>query len=817
MNTLWQDLRSGLRMLGRSPGFTAVAVLALALGIGANTAIFSVVSAVLINPLPYQQADRLVMVWGNFLKLKTERMPAKAAEYQDYRTRTNSFDEIAAFNSTDYNLTGGDQPERIAGTRVTANLFSLLGAHVELGRTLLAEDGESGHDNVVIVSHNFWQKRFGGELKAAGPSIKLNDKSYQIIGVMPPEFQFPHVSFSFGEPAELWTPLVLDSAQVAKRDGPYFLNVVGRLKSGVSLEQARAELGALAQDFEKNYRGYRGPNGADGGWRITISPLLEEATGSTRFPLLILFGAVAFVLLIACANVANLLLMRATTRQKEMAIRAALGASRGRIVRQLLFESSLLGLLGGGAGLFLAGWGVYALAKLTPQNLPLIKAAHLDWRAFAFALLLSLLTGVVCGLAPALQGAKLNLNKSLKESGGSLAYGRHRLRQLLLVGEVAVAVLLLVGAGLLIHSFERLQLVKPGVAAEKLLTVEISLPKSRYPELTRATAFYDQLAERVAAAPGVQSASLSNLLPLSGTGSNDPFSIEGRPLDMSNLTVAGWQLVTPNYFQTLGISIISGRDFTEADHKTDHPSVTIINETMAQRYWPHENPVSKRMMLGAPQPDRQWLTIIGVARPVPHRTIASIPEPDWYLPYRVEPRRSMCLFVRTVGDPASVATEIRRLIWSIDKDQPISKISTMNEVIASTIEPRKFNTLLLSAFSAVALLLAAVGIYSVISYSVTQRRREIGVRMALGANAGDVMRMVLTQGMVPALAGIAAGLLAAFALTRIMSSLLFGVEPTDTVTFVLVSLLLTIVALLACWLPARRATKVDPLVALRYE
>jgi putative ABC transport system permease protein len=654
----------------------------------------------------------------------------------------------------------------------------------------------------------------GGDPNLLGRSVRLNDQSYTVVGVMPESFQFPQASFPFGEPAEIWTPLVFDPERVASRSGPYFLNVIARLKPGVTLAQARAEMSKLAKNFEQQHRSYRGPGGADGGWRITLTSLQEEVTGQSRLALLILFGAVGLVLLIACANVANLLLMRAAVRQREIAIRAALGASRFRIIRQLLMESLSLAAPGGLVGLLLAWWCVDALTALSPDNLPLVKEARVDGRVFVFTLLLSMLTGLVFGLAPALQASNPDVQRVLKD--GSARRGRHWLRHLLVVGEVAIAVLLLIGAGLLINSFVRLQRIKPGMDLDKLLMVELSLPRSRYPEAGKAGAFYQELVRRVEALPGVEQASLGNIIPLSGTETNDPFSIEGRPFDLSSAPVAGWQLVTPNYFRTLGIPIMQGRDFTEHDH-AESPNVAIINETMARRYWPNEDPLGQRIMLGAAQPDRPWSIIIGVARDIPHRTIDSQPEPDWYLPYLREPQRAMRLFVRSSGDPSGLASAVREQVWAIDKDQPITSLVTMSELVASTVAPRRFNTLLLGLFAAVALVLAALGIYSVISYSVTQRTHEIGVRLALGAQAKDVLRLIVRQGMALALAGIAIGWVAAFAFTRLMAGLLYEVSATDPATYIAITLLLTAVAWLACFLPARRAARVDPMVALRYE
>ncbi|MBI3423516.1 MAG: ABC transporter permease [Acidobacteria bacterium] len=817
MNYLWHDLRYGARMLRKQPFFTLVAVLTLALGIGANTAIFSVVNAVLLRPLPYAEADRLVVLWGNFLKLNIERLPAKAAEYVDYREQTQSFAQVAASASEDYNLTGAGQSdqlaERLAGTRVTANLFAMLDAQPSQGRAFNDNDTQPGHDNVVIISHDLWQQRFGGAANVVGQTLRLNEQNYTIVGVMPAGFQYPHASFRFGEPAELWTPLALTTEQVAQRQPPYFLNVLARLKSGVTLGQARAELGALAQRFESQQPGYRGPNNADGGWRITATPLLEEAVGRSRFALLMLLGAVAFVLLIACANVANLLLVRATVRQRELAIRAALGASRWQIVRQLLCESLLLATLGGAGGLLLAWWGVEALAKLKLDNLPRVSETSLDWRVLGFTLLLTTLTGVLFGVLPAWQASRPNVQQILKEGGGAATRNRHWLRNALVVGEIALAMLLLVGAGLLLNSLIRVQRLKPGLDIDKLLFVELALPRERYPDAQKINAFYQDLTQRVSALPGVEQASAGNLIPLSGTVTSDPFAIEGRQLDFNHPPHAGWQLVAPNFFRTLGIPLLRGRDFTSQDVN----EVAIINQTMARKYWPHEDPLGKRLSLGLPRADNPWKTIIGIVADTPQRTLESAPGADWYLPLPTRTARTTRLFMRAAGDPAALIQAVRQQVWAVDKDQPIQAATTLRTFVVGSLAPRRFNTWLLGGFAALALLLAALGIYSVLSYAVTQRTREIGVRLALGAQAGDVVRLILKQGLALALLGIGLGLAGALAGTRVLQSLLFGVRTTDPLTYSAVAVVLLAVALLACVIPARRAARVDPLVALRCE
>jgi putative ABC transport system permease protein len=818
MRNLLQDLRYGLRMLVKNRAFSVVAIFALALGIGANTAIFSVVNAVLLRPLPYRNSDRMVMLWGNFQKLGIERTRAKAAEYEDYRAQNQSFDRIAAFSLDDLTLTGSDRAENLVGARVTASLFTLLGAQALTGRVVLPEDNQMGRNNVAVLSHGFWQRRLGGDQNVIGQTLTLNGQIHTIVGVMPAGFQFPHEDLVSAGRIDLWTPLAFTPEQITERRRPYYLNVVARLKAGVTLEEARADLAAIARRMDQPGSSYRGPNNADGGWRVTVNPIQEEVVGGSRRALIVLFIAVGLVLLIACANVANLLLARATARQREMAIRSALGASRARIIRQLLIESLLLAVVGGAAGLLLALWGVESLTSLGPANLPRVKEIGVDGSALAFTTLVSILTGLIFGLAPAWQASKPEVTRMLKEGGVGAIGGWRRasIRNALVVAEIAVALVVLIGAGLMINSLLRLQRVNPGVAADKLLTAYLNLPATKYGEPAQAAAFYQELLRKVESLPGAESASLGTVLPLGGQHVNDPFVIEGRPLDFNNAPVAGWQRVTPNHFRTLGIQLIAGRDFTERDN-TEASPVVIISEQMARRYWPNENPIGKRVTLGLPRPDNPWSTIVGVVRDVRRRTDESKPEPDWYLPYFRQPSRDMYLFVRAASDPASLASAVREQVREIDREQPVTEVRTMNEVVAATTASRRFNTLALGVFAAVALILAALGVYGVISYSVTQRTQEIGVRMALGARGRDVLRLVVRQAMALVAIGVVIGLIAAIAFTRVMKSLLFEVSVTDPLTFAAISLLLAVIALLACWIPARRAAKADPMIALRHE
>ena len=817
-DTMMKDVRYGIRNLRKHPGFSIIVVTVLALGIGANSAIFSVVNGVLLRPLPYRDSDQLVMIWGNFLKLNIERLTAKSAEYEDYRAQGQVFEQVAAFENLSLSLTGENQAERITGARVSANLFPMLGAQVEQGRGFLSDENQTSNKPVVL-SHGFWRRRFSDSASAVGQTLRLDDQNYTVIGVMAEGFQFPHARLPFAEPADLWIPLNYSREQVAQRQGPYYLHVISRLKSDVTLAQARAEMNALGRRFENEHRGYRGPNGADGGWRITLSPLQEEAVGSSRRALLLLFGAVALVLLIACANVANLLLVRAAIRQKELALRLALGASRWRITRQLLVESLILAVLGGVSGLLIAVWGVDSLASLRAENLPRMQEINVDWRVLVFTVLLTILTALIFGLVPAWQASNFNLQRTLKENKGAAIGGwrRHYWRNGLLIAEVALSLVVLIGAGLLVNSFLRLQHIRPAIATDKLLTVEINLSDSRYREPAQISGFFQELVRRAEAMPGVVAASLSTARPLSGAARNDPFSVEGRPLDLGNPSFAGWQMVGANYFQTLGIPLVQGRDLTFQDMAEAAPAVAVINETMAHRYWPNENPIGRRITVGLPRADNPWATIIGIAKDLPHRAIDSLPEPDWYLSRPPGPQHNQILFVRSAVNPSQLATPIRDVIAEIDRDQPVTNIKTMSDVVAGTVAPRKFNMVLFGLFAVIAMLLAALGIYGVMAYSVSQRTQEIGIRMALGAQKSDVVGLIIRNGVMLTLIGVAVGLALALALTRLMTTLLFGITPNDATTFAAVSAFLILMALVACYIPARRATNVDPLVALRYE
>ena len=805
------DLRYALRSLHKQPGFAAVVVITLALGIGASTAIFSVVNAVLLRPLPYANGDRLQVIWGNYRALNIQRLRAKAAEYDDYTKQTQVFDVVAAYSNQSFNVSTGSEPERIRGAYVSANLFPMLEAQPAVGRVFNAGEQQ---DRVVVLSDGFWQRRFGGDRSIINQSITLDNQSYTVIGVMPASFEFPHRSISWSEPADVWLPLNYSGEQVTTRRGPYFLNVLARLAPGVTLDQARAHMDALGQRFERELSGYRGPRGEAGGWHISVTPLQEEVVGSSRRTLLVLLFAVGLLLLIACANVANLLLMRSAKRQKELAIRAALGASRWQIARQLLVEGLLLATLAAALGFVFVSWGIRALALLGPSIVPRAQEVSIDASVFAFMAAAVALISVGFGFVAASPVSKLDLQERLSSTRQSVGPRTRHWNNVLVVAEVTLAVLLLVGSALLVKSLLRVQSTNP-IVGQNVLSVDIDLSAAAYQEPERASDFYRQLLQRIGSFPDT-SVSFGTLQPLSGSAASDPFAIEGRQLDPTNLTAAGWQLVGANYFKTLGIPLIKGRDLTPEDMEPGAPGVAVINEKMAARYWPNEDPVGRRITLGLPRPENPWITIVGIAKDVPRR-LDSQPEPAWYTSRVAAPQRRRYVFVRTGLFGETLMRAIREEVAAIDKNQPVTSIKLMDDVIEETTAPRRFTTALLGVFAAIALLLATLGIYSVISYSIALRTREIGIRMALGAQRSSILRMVIGNGIALTLIGAVIGLGAAFVLTRWMSSMLFGVSASDPAAYVLVFLVALGAALLACLIPARRATQVDPLVALRYE
>jgi predicted permease len=815
MTTLIQDLRYGLRMLAKSPGFTAVALLALALGIGANTAIFSVVNAVLLRPLPFPNPEQLVTLFERNLKMGYDQNAPAAANYLDWRAQNSVFTQMAAYGGGQYNLTGAERPERVAGAAVTANLFPLLGVNPLLGRTFAADEEQPGHDQVVLLSYTLWKERFGEDPGIVSKSITVNGRNCTVIGVMPPGFIFPGdtgtVSKIYTWPAaRLWVPLALNARTWAERSDHY-LSVIARLKPNVATAQAGSEMNAIEQRLVKRY-----PNefiGSD----VKIVPLHTQVASGLEPVLLVLLGAVAFVLLIGCANVANLLLARAASRKKEMAVRAALGASRLRLMRQLIVENLLLGMAGGALGVLLASWGLSVLKAVIPEDFPRVAYIRIDGWVLSFTTLIAFATTMIFGLAPAFQISKTDMTESLKEGGRGSAAGprRNRLRGLLVISEVALSLVLLAGAGLMIRSFIRLEDVSLGFNPDHVLTLELSLAESKYAQGEQRKVMIQQVIDRLKTLPGVNAAAATTLLPLAGGNFNSAISIEGEELQVpGQFPSTEVRVVTPEYFKTMGIPLREGRPFAPRDTSTS-PHVLLINQTLARRWLPHEDPVGRRATLG-------WNgfagQIVGVVADTKEFGVDAEVREEVYIPYSQAPFwPTVALALRTASDPASLANAARTAILQVDADQPVSKVRTMEQVVSASISQPRFRTLLLGLFAGLALLLAATGIYSVISYSVAQRTHEIGIRIAIGAGQGDVLKLVVGQSMLLVLAGVVSGTIAALALARLVSSWLYEVRSTDPGTFVGVALLLVFVALLAAYVPARRATKVDPMVALRHE
>ena len=807
MQTLWQDLRYGARMLARRPGFTSVAVITLALGIGANSTIFSVVQAVLIRPLPYRDADRLVWVSEVDLAKGGESSVAPPT-FLEWQTSQQSFDAIAAFSESSFVFTGQGDPERLKSASVSAAFFPTLGAQPILGRNFTEEEDRVGGRPVTILSNALWHRRFNADPKIIGSAVTLENKSYEVVGVAPPGFRMPANAET--SDVMLWTPLLPGIPEAQSLRGAHYLPVIGRLKAGSTPEQAEADLNAIDKHIAQSDSSYAG-------YGARVVSLLRYTTGDVNQALLILFVAVSFVLLIACVNVANLMLAQATVRRREVAVRLALGASRGRLIRQLLTESMILAVLGGAMGLLLAGWAIDLLPVFAPTRLPRAHEIGLDGGVIAFTALATLVTGVLFGLAPALQSTRVEFGSALKSGNTNLTLGPHRNRLLhsLVIAEVALTSVLLVGAGLMLTSFAHLLRVDPGFSPKRVTTFQFGLPPLKYPDANRQKAFYQDLVARVRALPGTRAAGGSLSLPVNRQSMTSPLIIEGEPETRSSGSNAvQYTTLLGDYFSAMGIPVLQGRSFAEQDD-AQSARVIIINDALARRYFPGESPIGKK--IGIYFKNGRQREVIGVVGDARHSGLDKESPPQVYVPFDQNPSQYLNLVVHSDAQSGPLAAAVREVVRSIDKDQPIDRITTMPELLSQSVAQPRFYTGLLTSFAILAFALAALGIYGVISYSVTQRMHELGIRIALGAAKRDVLKLVLGKGMVLTLIGLAIGLGGSLALTRLMSGLLFGVSPTDPTTFALAALLLTGVALAACYVPARRATRVDPMVALRYE
>jgi predicted permease len=811
-----QDLKYAVRALVRAPGFALVVVLALALGIGANTAIFSIVNGTLLQPLPYPQSDHLLALFGRFtgIGIPKDQNAFSPPELMELKALNTSLSHVAAFTSTSANVNFNGTPERIDAALVSPDLFPMLGVQARLGRVFLPEESQEGRDRVAVISDGLWKRRFGSDPGVIGRKVSLNDLAFEIVGVLPPDFDLP-------EQTEIWGPLAFSAAQLSPNArGGHGLQVIARVKPELSLAQARTDLDRVSRTIIEQNKQY--PY-ARFNFALIANPLLEETVGDIKPALLILLGAVGFVLLIACANVANLLLVRASSREREMAIRTALGAGRARLVRQMLTESLILGLLGGIAGLVFARFGLQALIAIAESSFPRVAGVTMDWRVLTFTFAVSLITGLLFGLAPAWHAAHVVTHESLKEGGrgNTASGGAQRVRRVLIVSEIALSLILLAGAGLLIKSFVRLQQVDPGFRPDNVLTMRISLPQQRYQQPAQVTAFYREVMRRVRQLPGVEAAGAISSLPLSGLGPSGTTTIDSKAVPMDKTTPElDLRPVMPGYFETMGITLVKGRFFDDRDTETAAP-VAIIDETLAQTFWPNDDPLGKRLHRGGQQAQALWLTIVGVVRHVHMRTLEAPSRMELYWPEVQNPSNAMSLAIRTSTDPMSLANAAQQQVLAVDPQQPVYRIRTMNEYLASSIERRKLSMLLLAIFAGAALALAAVGIYGITSYTVAQRSQEMGVRLALGASRGGILRLVLGQSLAVAAVGVVAGLIGSFIMTGLLSSMLasmlFNTTAIDPLTFTLVAAVLLAVTVLASYIPARRATRVDPMVALRYE
>ncbi|MFL6589641.1 MAG: ABC transporter permease [Chthoniobacterales bacterium] len=815
---MFQELRLAFRSLLKTPGFTAVGVITIALAIGANTAVFSLVNALLLRPLPYRASEELALLWEKFPAQGLERIPVSAPEYLDYVKELRTMD-VGAVNYTDLNLTGNDMPEQISGAVVTPSVFSILGIEPIRGRVFRAEEFGEGNDNAVVISERLWQRRFSRDPELVGKQLSLNGRSLTVIGIMPAKFEFPLPLFnvqggSFGNRVDIWKPIAFTKNELESR-GSRSYGVVARLKPGISMTKAKAELATVIANWKTRYPdNYSGTSS----FGAELYAFHDQVVGGMRTALLILSGAVALVLLIACANLTTMLLARAGAREREFAIRVALGAGPGTLLRQTLTESVLLALLGGIGGSLLAVWGLDFLRMLGSTTVPRIAEANLDLRVLLVTLAASVITGILFGLIPALSSLKPELTETLKEGGRGSTTGirRNRVRNILVISEIALALVLLVGSGLLLKSFMRLQNVNPGFESRNVLTMELSLPVSKYARGQPVADFYAEIIRRVHTLPGVEAAGLTTILPLSGTNSDSSFAIEGRDPMQSGTAYPDEEIraVTPEYFKVLKVPLVSGRFFDERD-VPDAPMSVIINEAFARKWFPQEDPIGRRITFSdTRKPDIKWVTIVGMVGDIRHRGLDLEPKPEYYMPHGQNAYRAMILAVRSALDPGALTASIRNEIRRLDPELPVAKVRTLEEVTAESIAPRRLSVTLLTVFALLALLLASVGIYGVMSFLVVQRTHEIGVRMALGAQRSDVLRLVIGRAAKLVIIGTIAGFLLGIFSSRALQALLYNVGAFDLVTFVGVTLTLCLVSLAASYIPALRATRADPMIAL---
>lgn len=805
MKSVIRDIQYGIRVLIKNPGFTLVAIITLALGIGANTAIFSIINATLLRDLPYQNPEQIVVLWGRNpqLNLNQSDFPTSYPDFIDWRNQNKTFSSLAAVTPGSFNLSSESIPERVGGVGVSADFFKVIGVNATLGRTFVQQD-EDSKERSVILSYGIWQRRFGGEKNVVGKSMTLDGNPYQIVGVMPEGFNFPRgveiQANGLDEQTDIWTPLSLQDYEVRER-GNRVLIVFGRLKPDMSVQQAQADMSAITGTLENQYQG------TNRGFSVEVVPIYEQLVSKTKPGLLMLFVAVGLVLVIACVNVANLILVRASTRQKEIAVRVALGASRWQIIRQLLTESLLIALLGGAVGLLISVWLRSLLISISPLNISSVDINASDYRVLGFTFLLSLLTPLFFGLLPALRVANPQLNTALKDGERTMKDSGQKLRMTLIVAEIALTLIVLVGMGLLIRSFMQLQKVDTGINSRNILTMKINLPLEQYKKRQQWNDTFKQIVERVESIPGVEAAATTFNLPVSGTEGSVGFQIEGRANDPNTKTWAGIRRVSPSFFDTMGITLLRGRHFTEQD--LQNQNVIIINQAMADRFWNGMDPVGQRLQVFG-----RTSEIIGIVNDVKYASLDSETDAEFYQPTNLW---YMNLVVRTSVEPTSVLSAIQTQVSAVDKNLPLAKVSKMDKLISESAAGHRFRMFLISLFGFTSLIMAMVGIYGVISYSVSQRTQEIGIRMALGAMPKDVLKLILRKGVSFSLVGISIGLAGSFFISRLMKSLLFGVSPTNFLTYLMVSAVLLVMAMLACYIPARRAARVNPLTALKHE